>query len=233
MVGRRKGRGQVIAIEGISGSGKSTVAPLLGRALDAEVLPEAYARLRPRPSLAFANDRALLRLEERLLEEDGARYRDADQIAGGGGSVIVDTGFFGPLTYTRALLTLGLAPAGPFRSIVRTARSLQERYLWGAPDRILWLDTAASTRERHVRSDPTGHPPALADRHERVGAEERRTYFGALARPLGSRLRAIDAEGPADRVVRRAEAALAAGPHGFAPEGLAERVLRALESGLG
>jgi AAA domain len=233
MVGRRKGRGQVIALEGISGSGKSTVAPLLGRALDAEVLAEAFERLRPRPSLGFDTERSLLRLEQRLLEEDAARYREADQIAGGGGSVVVDTGFFGPLTYTRALGTLGLASPNSFRTLLRSARSLQERYLWGAPDRILWLDTTTSTRRRRVRSDPSGHPPALADRHERVGVEERRVYFGTLGPVLGSRLGAVDANGPANTVARRAAAAVAAGPHGFAPEGLSERVLRALERDLG
>jgi thymidylate kinase len=232
MVGRRRGRGQVIALEGISGSGKSTVAPLLGRALDAEVLAEAYDRLRPRPSLAFATDRALLRLEERLLEADAARYREADQIAGGGGHVVVDTGFFGPLTYTRALATLGLATPSAFRTLMRSARVLQDRYQWGAPDRILWLDAAASTRRRRIRSDPTGHPPALAERHERVGEEERRIYFGPLAPVLGSRLSAVEANGPAEVVARRAARSVAAGPRGFAPEGLSERVLRALEDGL-
>jgi hypothetical protein len=233
MVGRRKGRGQVIALEGISGSGKSTVAPRLGRALDAEVLPEAYERLRPRPSLAFANERALVRLEERLLEEDAARYREADQIAGGGGSVVVDTGFLGALTYPRALGTLELASASAFRTLLRSARSLKERYLWGAPDRVLWLDTSASSRHRRIRSDPAGHPAALADRHERVGREERRIYFGPLRPVLGPRLTAIDADGVPDGVARRAAAAIAAGPHGFAPEGLSERLLTALESGLG
>ena len=233
MVGRRRGRGQVVALEGISGSGKSTVAPRLARALDAELLAEAYARLRPRPSLAFGTDRSLLRLEERLLEEDAARYREADQIAGGGGSVVVDTGFFGTLTYTRALATLDLCAPTVFRALVRSARSLKDRYLWGAPDRVVWLDSAPVTRARRVRSDPTGHPPALADRHERVGTEERRIYFGPLGTVLGSRLTAVDANGSAEAVARRAARAVAEGPRGFAPEGLAERVLRALEGELG
>jgi hypothetical protein len=233
MVGRRKGRGRVIALEGISGSGKSTVAPLLGRALDAEVLAEAFERLRPRPSLAFGTKRSLLRLEQRLLEEDAARYREADQIAGGGSSVVVDTGFFGPITYVRALATLDLAPPPVLRALLRSARSLQERYRWGGPDRIVWLDTTRSTRARRVRSDPSGHPAALAERHERVGEEERRIYFGVLGVVLGRRLSVIDANGSAEATAGRAVRALDAGPRGFAPERLAARVLGALENGLG
>jgi thymidylate kinase len=233
MAGRRRGRGQVLALEGISGSGKSTVAPRLARALDAEFLPEAYDRLRPRPSLAFRTERGLLRLEQRLLEEDAARYREADQVAGGGGSVVVDTGFFGPLTYARALAHLGLASGDTAGTLLRSARSLSEQYRWGAPDRILWLDTTPSTRRAHVRSDPAGHPADLTERHERVGQEERRIYLEVLRATLGARLTVLDANGPVDRVVRRAEAAVAAGPHGFAPEGLPERVVRALEVDLG
>jgi AAA domain len=223
----------VVAVEGISGAGKSTVAPLLARALDAELLLEAYDRLRPRPSLGFTTERDLLRLEEQLLEEDAARYREADQIAGGGGRVVVDTGFFGPLTYTRALVTLDLASPGAFRALVRSARSLRDRYQWGSPDRILWLDTTASTRRRRTRSDPRGHPVSFAGRHERVGEEERRIYFGPLSPVLGRRLRAVDANGPIGAVVRRAASAVDFGPRGFAPERLPERVLRALENGLG
>jgi hypothetical protein len=233
MPGRRRGRGPILAIEGISGSGKSTVARELAAALGAELIPEAIERMRPRPSLAFGSTRELLRLERRLLEEDAARYREADQIAGGGGAVVVDTGFFGPLTYTRALASLGLAPGSAVHALIRVADARRERFRWGPPDRIFWLATRPDTRRRRVLADPKGHPAALAERHERAGREEERTYRELLQPALGARLTWVEADAPADRIVGRIRAALAAGPQGFAPEGLADGVLRALEVDVG
>jgi predicted kinase len=227
---RRRGRGTVVALEGISGAGKSTLAARLAGALDAELLPEAYARLRPPPSLDLGSAAQTFRLEHRLLAEEARRYREADQIAGGGRSVVADTGFLGPLTYTLALVELGDTDPEVVRRLLRAARELEERHQWGMPDRVLWLETTAPERARRVAADAEGHPARWAARHERAGRVEERLYRECLGPVLGARIDRVPASGGPELVLRRLLRALGEGPRTFAPESMARRTLDALEA---
>jgi predicted kinase len=220
-----RGRGTVVAIEGPSGAGKTTASQRLAHALGAVWLPEAYRRLRVPPSLAYRSTRELLRLEIRLLTEDARRFREARRLADRGRWVVADTGFAGPLTYTWGLAQLGRAPTAAVAPIVRMARRWAARGAWGAPDRVVWLDTPAAIRGRHVRADRAGHPLRFAPRHEAVGRVEYALYRGPWARVLGARWVRVSGAGTPAQVERRLFAALARGPRSPAPEPLAERLL--------
>jgi len=198
-----------VAIEGPSGAGKSTAAVGVAAALRAELLPEAYARLDPRPSLAFDSDRALARLEARLLEAEARRYLRAGSW-GGPGPVVADTGFLGPLTYPWALVRTGGAGAGVLPPLLRRAARLARSGRWGLADLTVYLATSARERRRRVASDPSGHPPDLAARHEAVGRWEETLYRRRVAPRLGERFRVVDADAAPAVVVRRVLAAVRA-----------------------
>src|SRR5579863_7292459 len=92
---------RIVALEGTSGVGKSRVARALALPGSGTVLlPEAYDRLDPAPSLAVPDRRALWGVEARLLRAEVGRYREALRWRGQGRVVIADTGFLGPLTYS-------------------------------------------------------------------------------------------------------------------------------------
>ncbi|MFY9717656.1 MAG: hypothetical protein WAK40_06970, partial [Thermoplasmata archaeon] len=119
-MGRR--RPVVVAVEGISGSGKST---LVARAADEfgwVPLAEAYDRLEPRPALGVRSAPALERVERQLFEEDGRRFEAAQALVRRGATVLADTGFLGPLTYTAGLVALGAVPPRIQRHLLDRAR---------------------------------------------------------------------------------------------------------------
>ena len=172
-------RGLLLALEGASGSGKTTLVRAATRALGWQPLPEAYDRLDPAPSLAFASSRELRLLEGTLLSEETRRFRAAVRACSAGRTVLADTGFFGPLTYTWGLVRLGRAPAAVGRSLSRSARSLAREGALGLPDLTVYLRTTTAERRRRARADARHHPAPLLSRHEAVGRFERR-YFTEL-----------------------------------------------------
>ncbi|HTW76691.1 MAG TPA: AAA family ATPase [Thermoplasmata archaeon] len=204
----------IVAVEGLSGSGKSTVSRRFARARRALWIPEAYRRLGPAASLDFRNPRELLALEQRLLREDAARFVEARRIAATGREVVVDTGFAGTLTYSHALARLGLAPRSVARRLGAEARRRWGRSGWGVPDLVVWIETNASTRAARIAGDPTGHPPAWAARHEAVGRIERALYLGPIARRYGARFVTVSGEGSPEAVARRIVRARARAPPG-------------------
>ena len=173
--------GRLVALEGASGVGKSTLARLLRDRWGWGTLAEAFSRLRPVPGLEFGSSEELIAIEETLLEEECRRYREARRRCRRGEDVVADTGFLGPLTYTAGLVALGRAPSSALRAV---RRKVQVRFSLGElgwPDGILYLDLApAELRRRSVR-DPVGHPEPLAARHRAVGRFERAFYLRILA----------------------------------------------------
>jgi len=196
-------RGRLVAVEGGSASGKTTLVAAAAHTLGWRPLPEAYDRLDPAPSLDFDSPRELLRLEATLLAEEAKRYREACQLCATGLTVVADTGFFGPLTYTLGLGELGLAPESVAAALVRSARSLVMAGRLGLPDLTVYLRTTARERAGRARADARRHPPDLWLRHEAVGRFERRFLERELSavRPTGFRV--LRADGPATVLARR------------------------------
>jgi hypothetical protein len=181
------------------------------------VLLEAYRQMRRPPSLEFHSAAELVDLERRLIREDSKRYLEARTRAAAGGTVLADTGFLGPLTYTWALVGIGAAPPSALTAVVQFARELSERGEWGLADAYVYLDTPTSIRSDRVRRDPAGHPADLARRHERVGGLERRFYLERFAPLLGTRFHSASGSGSVSQVGTRVRKA-ARTPAGASPE---------------
>jgi thymidylate kinase len=220
--------GRVVALEGASGAGKSTAARRVARSLGGVRLAEAYRRLRPVPSLALGTPTALARLEARLLREEARRYVEARRCADGGRTVIADTGFLGPLSYSRALVALGLAPASLPGPLFHAADRRLTAGRWGLPDLIVYLSVPERTLRQRVADDARGHPRTWADRHAAAGRIERLLYARALAPCLGPHLVMVRASGPPADVARRIVRTVRARPAGPVDRALARTVLRAL-----
>jgi|HubBroStandDraft_3_1064219.scaffolds.fasta_scaffold76420_4 thymidylate kinase len=194
---------RIVALEGTSGVGKSRIARALTSGSPGMVLlKEAYERIRPTPSLAVPDAPSLLRVEQRLVREEQRRFREAVEARRRGSTVVADTGFLGPLTYS-----VGLAAIDPGRDVVAPIRTL---YLdaaagrrIGLPDLTLLLDASASTVRRRLAGDATRHPVAWRARHAAVGRIEARLWTGPLARRLGPRFQRISAAGTPERVAAR------------------------------
>jgi thymidylate kinase len=201
-------RGQIVAIEGPSGAGKSTVARTAARAFGWVPLDEATHRLDPPPSLRFRSDEALLSLERTLLAEEGRRYREAVGQRRLGRTVLVDTGFLGPLTYTAALVVLGDASPRVFARLRSLVVGPERLYRIGLPDRIVYLDVPARVRRRHRNQDRHGHPREFEARHEVVARVERRFYRDLARGPLARRVRFVSGVGSPRIVAARVRAAV-------------------------
>jgi hypothetical protein len=183
----------LVAIEGRSAAGKTTLVRAAASKLGWEPLAEAFDRLDPAPSLEFGSPRELLRLEGTLLSEEARRFREARNLCAQGRTVLADTGFLGPLTYTLGIVTLGRAPESVARTIERSTWSLVRRGALGIPDLTVYLETTARERAGHARADAERHPAALAGRHEAVGAVEQRYFEELFPMALPDRFRSLRA----------------------------------------
>ena len=199
-------RGRLVAVEGGSASGKTTLVAAAASALGWRALPEAFDRLDPAPSLEFGSARELTQLEATLLAEEARRYREARRLCATGITVLADTGFLGPLTYTIGLVQLGYAPATVTASLLARARSLVESGRLGLPDLTVYLRTTAPERMGRARADGSRHPPRLFARHEAVGRFERRFFERELASVRPSGFRTLRADAPTAVLTRRLRA---------------------------
>jgi len=195
--------GRVVAVEGPSAAGKTTVVTAVAARLEATVVPEAFRRLDPPPSLEFVTEDGLAELEWGLLEEDARRFEEAHRAAASGELVLADTGFLGPITYTAGLVELRAAAGRTLGALVARARALAEDGRWGVPDAVLYLATSPHAQFARARGDPVGHPARLAARHVAVGEIERRLYRDRLAPLWGGRFREVSGDGGRDPVVDR------------------------------
>ncbi|MCI4373162.1 MAG: ATP-binding protein [Thermoplasmata archaeon] len=200
--------GWLVAVEGPSGAGKTSAVHALARRTGRPMLAEAVDRIRPVPRLTWSSDAELLRLESRLLAEDAARYREGRRLARSGATVLADTGFLGPLTYTAGLIREHLAPPELLGALLRTAAEWAREGRWGLPDAVLYVRTSDATRHRRATADPAGHPPSLQLRHQRVAAVEFELYRTVVRPTLGPRLRFVSGEGTVEEVVPRLDRAL-------------------------
>lgn len=204
--------GRVVALEGASASGKTTLAHRLGIALDAVVMDEAYRSLRPPPSLDIPNGRALERLERDLLTAEAARWVRSARIAASGRTVVLDTGTLGPLTYTYGLVREGLASWRVLNALLPYARRLVRRGVLGLPSMSVYLDVPPAELRRRARRTPHVHPPDLFPRHVRVARRERSLLLGPWKQKVRVHRVPVSAGTSPARVVRQIRGYLRTAP---------------------
>ncbi len=194
-------RGVVIAVEGASAAGKSSVVRAARAAYGWSALSEAFDRLDPRPSLEFASSRELLATERRLLREEGRRAGEANRGRARGEFVVADTGFWGPLTYAAGLVALGRAERSVLVALGKDASAPDA--LPCVPDLVVYLDASAAARHERARQDRAAHPAALEPRHAAVGAFERSFFVRTVPSVLPGAVRRIRALGPPEELAGR------------------------------
>jgi len=200
--------GCIVAVEGPSGAGKTTVVRAAARSFGWHALPEAFDRIDPRPSLRFRTSKELLALERKLLAEEGLRYGEAVAGRRRGRTVVADTGFLGPLTYTAGLVALGGAPPHVLKALRSLAAERERSHRLGLPDAIVYLDVPARVRHRRVVRESRGHPEEFRERHEAVGRIERRFYRRLARATRSGRVRFVPGTGPPETVAARLRAAV-------------------------
>lgn len=205
-------RGRIVAIEGASGAGKSTLVRTGASEFGWVALPEAFDRLDPHPPLTYRTTGELRRIERTLLAEEMRRFRDAERSRRQGRTVVADTGFLGPITYTAGLETLGIAPTTLRPELARLLRASARPAAWGVPDLIVFLEVGERTRRARARRDAERHPPGLDRRHARVSAFERRFYRTFLRKVPGVRIRFVRARSSPRALARRLDAVIRALP---------------------
>ncbi len=184
----------LLAIEGPSGVGKSLVSRALGERLGAAVLPEAFEGLSPRPSLEFQTVDELRVLELNLLAAEIARYQEADALRAKGSPVILDTGPWGPLTYSWGLRETVDGPWDVVPDVVAEARRHGGLDRFPLPELTVYLDVPESVATGRAASDPSGHPAALRERHRQVARFERLLYQRIFPELLPARFLSVSGE---------------------------------------
>lgn len=184
-----------MAIEGPSGSGKSSVAAALARRLDATLLHEAFDRLTGRRSLAFRDRAGLAAIERRLLAEEARRWSEAIALRRTGRRVVLDTGTAGPLSYSWGLREGIDVRWDVVSDLLRRTRQLSAEGRWGLPDLTFYLDVPEAVADARAARSPLEHPVRLRERHRVVGRFERLLYEREFPRRLPGRFGSVVGEG--------------------------------------
>jgi thymidylate kinase len=201
-------RGMVVAIEGLSGAGKSRLLRSARREAGVRVLDEAWVRLHPRPSLAFASALELARLELRLFREDLRRWSEAHRATSRGEIAVCDTDFLGPALYVGALSGFDPALSALAHSMIDRMEAALDADRWGPADHYVYLDTPASTARRRAGRAPRDHPLRWRERHARVGALERAFWLGSVPSLLPGRVHVLDGRARPTRIELQLRAVL-------------------------
>ena len=166
----------IVALEGASGSGKSAVSAELARILGGLRLEEAFERIEPRPSLLFRDVEELRRLERSLWAAETDRWREAESMRGQGRRILLDTGPWGPLTYSWGLRESVASQWDIMGALLETCRADALRSAFPVPELTVYLDVPEELAAARAAQDPGGHPAELRERHRRVGRFERILY---------------------------------------------------------
>ncbi len=200
--------GALITIEGLDGAGKSTLAESLTRALRARgravellrepggvALSERIRELVKDPSLApCAQAEALLYAAARAQ----LVHERLQPLLAAGATIVLDRFVDSSLAYQGAARGLG----------VEAVRAINELATGGlAPERTLLLRVSPATGRARQRERP--HAPDRLEREDEEFFAAIALAYEELARAEPSRIRVLDAERPAEEVLRDALAALA------------------------
>ncbi|MGA7922813.1 MAG: AAA family ATPase [Thermoplasmata archaeon] len=196
-------RSIILALEGPSGAGKTTLSRRLAAEMDALLVEEAYDRLKPVPSLAFAGSRDLLRLERRLLQEESRRFVEATREASEGHAVVMDTGPMGPLEYVAGLVVAGWPVKGVLASLVRDARRWVREGKLGLADLEVYVDVPPAIAFRRSQRRAPRVEMEFVERHFAVDRVLRPLWRGPWRESLGSRLVWVPGLGSVTEVTRR------------------------------
>jgi thymidylate kinase len=223
-------RGLVVAVEGLSGAGKTRLLTEWAARTGAPLLLEAWQRLRPRPSLAYSDRSDLLQLELRLLREDLRRYEEARRGAEEHPLVLCDTDFLGTLNYVVGLGRLDPTVDALQQPIARKLSRELHAGRWGLADRYLYLDVPPALAMRRSARNARAHPERWRARHLAVGLYERSFWLEEFPPLAPDRLMVLDGR---ERVPRLIASAQRATRSRRPPQdsGSGERVLRALLRG--
>ncbi len=223
-------RAPIVALEGPSAAGKSTVAAALQSRHGWAIVAEAADRLDPPPSLRFADDEQLYRLERRLLEEDARRFRTAREIAARGTAVVADTGFVGTVSYTAGLVATGDCRPTTYVRLMDRAERLARHDRLGMADLSVVLRTSPRVRAERAAADPERHPPEFWSRHEEVGRFEAGVFWPWLTGRLPGRVVEVRASGRPERIAGRISVRATGVALLRQPSGTAARVLARLRA---
>jgi thymidylate kinase len=192
----------VVAIEGPSGAGKTTLVEALAAVKGYATIAEAFDRLPRRPSLRFRSVTELLALERLLLAEDVRRYGEAVRKRAGVDTVVVDTDFLGTVTYVLGLVRQVDARWNVVPPLLETIREALGARAWGIADRYLYLATPPRTALQRAAAAAASHPAELRDRHDRVGRWEREFFLRRLPLLLPGRVDVLAGGEPVPDLVR-------------------------------
>ncbi len=195
----------IIALEGPSASGKSTVAARLCARRGWALIAEGADRLDPPPSLDFRSEGELFDLETKLLEEDARRFESACRLAARGETVVCDTGFLGPLSYTAGLAATRKCEARTYARLLAAARRHARARRIGLPDLSVYLAVPAALRAERAARDPAHHPARLRARHELIGRFEWDVVRPWLTAGQHGRVAVVGSTGPVEAVARTVE----------------------------
>lgn len=132
--------------------------------------------------------------------------REAARLRREGITVVADTGFLGPLTYTGALVALGEAPSALLREVRGWTRPAGQARPWVLPDLVVYLDLPSPERRRRAARDAARHP-LLQDRQHESAARVERSFYRYLAEhDLIGRVRFVRADRPPRKVAERIQA---------------------------
>ncbi|MCI4327915.1 MAG: AAA family ATPase [Thermoplasmata archaeon] len=206
--------GRLVALEGPSAVGKTT----LGRAVAAGsawvLLPEAAALARPAIDLEFRSPSEFAQIERHLLAAERRRSRAATRLRAQGVDVLLDTSPLGPATYSLGVARgdSSYAPVA-FEVIDTVVRDLREGRLV-LPQEVVYLEATPATLRRRARAARDTHPERLVERHWTVAAIER-AFWSTLAALDPKSVRFVSTVGPLTASAGRMTAALREPPTGL------------------
>jgi hypothetical protein len=216
-------RGRLVALEGPSAVGKSTVGREAAAGSDWVFLPEASVLLRPAPDLDFHTPAQLAKVEQRLLGAERRRAHAVARLRDDGVDVLLDTASIGPATYSLAVARLWPEYRAVAASVLATVATDLRAGRLQFPDEVVYLDAPPATLRRRASEARGTHPAHLLARHWTVGAVER-SFWETLSQGSPGSVRMVRTAGTAEVAARRVLAATA-GPQPALPVAVVVREL--------